>query len=314
MSELLIPLLNKVLNSSGQRLRKQNEYLYWSPFVNHHKPKLQVNIQTGKWHCWVSNQGGHNLFQLFKKLKASKEHFDELVELVGDKKYVKRNTNKEDKKIVRLPNEFKPLWLDGNSIIRKHAIVYLKNRGITLVDIIRYGIGYCEEGLYANRIIVPSYSSDGELNYFVGRDIYEGGMKYKNPPVSKDVIGLDLFINWNEPIVLCEGVFDAIAIRRNAIPLFGKTIPKSLMKKIYEKQVKQIYILLDSDAIMDSIKMTDSLMKNGIDVYYVNLSEEDPSDMGFKKVINLIKETKQTSFSDLMRMKLNGKTKKYMEI
>ena len=65
---------------------------------------------------------------------------------------------------------------------------------------------------------------------------------------------------------------------------------------------------------MDSIKMTDSLMKNGINVYYVNLSEEDPSDMGFKKVINLIKKTKQTSFSDLMRMKLNGKTKKYMEI
>ena len=288
--------------------------MFWSPFISHHKPKLQINVQTQKWHCWVSNQGGHNLFQLFKKLKASKEHFDELVELVGDKKYVKRNTNKEDKKIVRLPNEFKPLWLDGNSIIRKHAIVYLKNRGITLVDVIRYGMGYCEEGLYANRIIVPSYSSDGELNYFVGRDIYEGGMKYKNPPVSKDVIGLDLFINWNEPIVLCEGVFDAIAIRRNAIPLFGKTIPKSLMKKIYEKQVKQIYILLDSDAIMDSIKMTDSLMKNGIDVYYVNLSEEDPSDMGFKKVINLIKKTKQTSFSDLMRMKLNGKTKKYMEI
>ena len=310
----IVNLLNRVIGNHGRRLKKADEYMYWSPFTSHHKPKLQINIKTGKWHCWVSNQGGHNLFQLFKKLKASKEHFDELVELVGDKKYVKRNTNKEDKKIVRLPNEFKPLWLDGNSIIRKHAIVYLKNRGITLVDVIRYGMGYCEEGLYANRIIVPSYSSDGELNYFVGRDIYEGGMKYKNPPVSKDVIGLDLFINWNEPIVLCEGVFDAIAIRRNAIPLFGKTIPKSLMKKIYEKQVKQIYILLDSDAIMDSIKMTDSLMKNGIDVYYVNLSEEDPSDMGFKKVINLIKETKQTSFSDLMRMKLNGKTKKYMEI
>ena len=261
----IINLLSRVIGNTGRRLKKSNEYMFWSPFISHHKPKLQINVQTQKWHCWVSNQGGHNLFQLFKKLKASKEHFDELVELVGDKKYVKRNTNKEDKKIVRLPNEFKPLWLDGNSIIRKHAIVYLKNRGITLVDVIRYGMGYCEEGLYANRIIVPSYSSDGELNYFVGRDIYEGGMKYKNPPVSKDVIGLDLFINWNEPIVLCEGVFDAIAIRRNAIPLFGKTIPKSLMKKIYEKQVKQIYILLDSDAIMDSIKMTDSLMKNGIE-------------------------------------------------
>ena len=67
-------------------------------------------------------------------------------------------------------------------------------------------------------------------------------------------------------------------------------------------------------AIKDSIKMTDDLMKNGINVYFVNLSDEDPSDMGFEKVINLIKETKETSFSDLMRMRLNGKTKKYMEI
>ena len=288
--------------------------MFWSPFISHHKPKLQINVQTQKWHCWVSNQGGHNLFQLFKKLKASKEHFDELVELVGDKKYVRKNTNKEDKKIVRLPNEFKPLWSKDGGIIQKHAMSYLSKRGISKGDIIRYGIGYCEEGLYSNRVIIPSYNANGELNYFVGRDIYKGGMKYKNPPISKNIIGFDLFINWDEPIVLCEGVFDAIAIKRNAIPLFGKTIPKSLMKKIYEKQVKQIYILLDSDAIMDSIKMTDSLMKNGINVYYVNLSEEDPSDMGFKKVINLIKETKQTSFSDLMRMKLNGKTKKYMEI
>ncbi len=314
MSELIIPLLNKVLNSSGQRLRKQNEYMYWSPFVNHHKPKLQVNIQTGKWHCWVSNQGGHNLFQLFKKLKANREQFTELGELVGSPKSLSSNREKVKDKILRLPNEFKPMWSNGGGIIQKHSWVYLQNRGITKSDVIRYGIGYCEEGLYANRVIIPSYNSDGELNYFVGRSIYKDGMKYKNPPISKDVIGFDLFINWKEPIILCEGVFDAIAIKRNAIPLFGKTIPKSLMKKIYEKKVKKIYILLDKDAISDAIKITDDLMKNGIDVYFVSLSEEDPSDMGFKKVINLIKETKQTFFSDLMRMKLNGKTRKYLEI
>ena len=86
------------------------------------------------------------------------------------------------------------------------------------------------------------------------------------------------------------------------------------MKKIYEKQVKQIYILLDSDAIMDSIKMTDSLMKNGIDVQLIRLKDKDPSEMGFKKVIDVIKKSSKTSFSDLIRMKLNGKTKRYMEI
>ena len=310
----IVNLLNRVIGNHGRLLKKANEYMYWSPFISHHKPKLQINIKTQKWHCWVSNQGGHSLFQLFKKLKASREQFDELAELVGDTKYRKYESKEVRKEVVRLPKEFKPMWTNGGGIIQKHSWVYLQNRNITRGDIIRYGIGYCDEGLYANRVIIPSHSSDGELNYFVGRSIYKDGMKYKNPPVSKNVIGFDLFINWNEPIVLCEGVFDAIAIKRNAIPLFGKTVPKILMKKIYEKCVKSIYILLDRDAIKDSIKMIDDFMKNGINVYFVNLEEGDPSDVGFEKTINLIKETKRTSFSDLMRMRLNGKKRKYMEI
>ena len=310
----IVNLLNRVIGNRGRLLKKANEYMYWSPFTSHHKPKLQINIQTQKWHCWVSNQGGHKLYQLFKKLKATREQFDELSNLVGGFQSQSSNNEKVKENFVRLPKEFKPLWLNGTSIIAKHSRVYLNNRNVSNGDIIRYGVGYCEEGVYTNRVIVPSYNSDGELNYFVGRDIYNGGFKYKNPPVSKDVIGFDLFINWNEPIILCEGVFDAIAIKRNAIPLFGKTIPKSLKKKIYEKKVKEIYILLDRDAISDAIKITDDLMKNGINVYFVNLSEEDPSDMGFKRVINLIKKTKQTSFSDLMRMRLNGKERKYLEI
>ena len=311
----IVNLLNRVIGNNGRLLKKADEYMYWSPFTSHHKPKLQINIKTGKWHCWISNQGGHNLFQLFKKLRASRENFEELGEIVGKPTYaLSSNSSKVKDKILRLPKEFKPLWKNGSSIIKRHSMVYLNNRNLTKGDIIRYGIGYCEEGLYTNRIIIPSYDFNGELNYFVGRDIYSGGMKYKNPPVSKNVIGFELFINWDEPIVLCEGVFDAMAIKRNAIPLFGKTVPKLLMKKIYEKLVKSIYILLDRDAIKDSIKMIDSFMKNGIDVYFVNIEEGDPSDVGFKKTTNLIKETKQTSFSDLIRMRLNGKKRKYMEI
>jgi len=308
-------LLNTVIGSKGKQLKKANEYMFWSPFTSHHKPKLQVNIKTGKWHCWISNQGGHNLFQLFKKLNANREQYEELGEIVGKPAYsLSSNSSKVKDKKLSLPKEFKPLWKSGSSIIKRHSMSYLNNRNITKGDIIRYGMGYCEEGMYNNRIIIPSYDFNGELNYFVGRDIYTGGMKYKNPSVSKNVIGFDLFINWDEPIVLCEGVFDAMAIKRNAIPLFGKTVPRLLMKKIYEKRVKSIYILLDRDAMKDSIKMIDAFMKNGIDVYFVNLKEGDPSDVGFEKTINLIKEAKQTSFSDLMRMRLNGKKRKYLEI
>ena len=46
------------------------------------------------------------------------------------------------------------------------------------------------------------------------------------------------------PIILCEGLFDALAIKRNAIPLLGKNIQNNLMKKIVTSVVDKIYIAL----------------------------------------------------------------------
>ena len=301
----LVNLLNRVLNNNGVKLKKQDEYMYWSPFITHHKRKLQINTQTGKWHCWVSNVGGRNFFQLFKKVSATKEQFDELVELVGENKFYK--VKEEDKKnIVKLPDDFKPLWNGNDGIVKRHALTYLYKRGITDEDIIKYNIGYCDSGLYSNRIIVPSYDSNGRLNFFVGRDFYSSKMKYKNSPTSKDIIGFDIFINWDEPIILCEGVFDAMAFKRNAIPLFGKTVPKSLLKKIIEFGVKTLYLALDNDAMSDTIKITDMFLSEGIDVKIMVLKDKDPSELGFEKLLKSIQTTSTTKFSDLMKYKLKG--------
>ena len=301
----LVNLLNRVLNNNGVKLKKQDEYMYWSPFITHHKRKLQINTQTGKWHCWVSNVGGRNFFQLFKKVSATKEQFDELVELVGENKFYK--VKEEDKKnIVKLPDDFKPLWNGNDGIVKRHALTYLYKRGITDEDIIKYNIGYCDSGLYSNRIIVPSYDSNGRLNFFVGRDFYSGKMKYKNSPTSKDIIGVDIFINWDEPIILCEGVFDAMAFKRNAIPLFGKTVSKSLQKKIIEFGVKTLYLALDNDAMSDTIKITEMFLSEGIDVKIMVLKDKDPSELGFEKLLKSIQTTSTTKFSDLMKYKLKG--------
>jgi len=314
MSNKIVYLLDRVIGSKGQKLKKQNEYMYWSPFVSHHKPKLQINIVTGKWHCWVSNAGGHNLFQLFKKLNATNDQFTELRGMVDETSYgyESKEVKKEGK--VELPKEFLSLVYKHPSPVYKNAMMYLQRRGITYEDILKYNIGYCDQGLYTNRVIIPSYDEDGQLNFFVGRDIFESKMKYRNSPTPKDVVGFELFINWDEPIVLCEGPFDAIAIKRNVIPLFGKTILSNLKRKIIEKKVKQVYISLDRDAFQDSLKMVEDFMKNDIDVYFVNLPEKDPSDLGFDNVIPLLKETEKMKFSDLMRYKLNGKVKKSINI
>ena len=191
----IINLLNRVLTNNGTKLKKLDEYMYWSPFVSHHKPKLQINIRTQNWHCWVSNVGGRTLFQLLKKVGASHQHFDELRELVGDSPRYKKKTNTKANEVVQLPNEFKPLWNGGDNIVKRHALSYLYKRGITDSDILKYNIGYCDEGLYSSRIIIPSYDSDGTLNFFVGRDFYNSKMKYKNSSTPKDIIGFDLFIN-----------------------------------------------------------------------------------------------------------------------
>ena len=301
----IVNLLNRVLGDSGVKLKKQNEFMYWSPFITHHKRKLQVNIQTQKWHCWVSNTGGRNLFQLFKRVNASREQFNELVELVGEPKYSR--VKKQDKKdLVRLPDEYKPLWNGGDGIIKRHALTYMYKRGFTDDDILKHNIGYCDEGKYSNRIIIPSYDSDGQLNFFVGRDFYKSKLKYLNSFTSKDVIGFDLFINWDEPIILCEGVFDAMSFKRNAIPLFGKTMSKRLHKKILEQKVKKVFLALDDDAQLDAMKISEKLMNEGIDVRKIDLKNGDPNDIGFQKLTKMLGETTETNFLDLMKYKLYG--------
>ena len=300
----IVNLLNRVLNSNGRKLKKQNEYMYWSPFISHHKPKLQINIQTQKWHCWVSDTGGRTLFQLLKKVGASQRYFDELIELVDDKYYVNTRTQ-ETKSISSLPSEFKSLCNGGDSIVKRHALNYLYKREIDDSDILKYNIGYCDEGLYSNRIIIPSYDADGKLNFFVGRDFYNSKMKYRNSPTTKNIIGFDLFINWDEPIILCEGVFDAMAFKRNAIPLFGKTVMYKLQKKIIESKVNTIYLALDNDALKDTIKITENFINNGINVRLMKFSEKDPNEVGFEKLLHLMNETETLKFSDLIHLKLN---------
>ena len=299
----IVNLLNRVLKSQGQQLTKENEYMWWSPFVNHHKPKLQVNVKNGKWHCWVSGQGGHNLFQLLKKVKASKKEFGELKELSDDFSFEYVPT-KQQNKDVKLPEEYKPMWVKSNSPIYKHALKYLKSRNISEDDMIKYSIGYCEEGLYSNRIIIPSYDEEGKLNFFVGRDIFDSKLKYRNSPTPKDIIGFELFVNWKEPILLVEGALDAISTKINSIPLFGKTIMNSLKRKILEKKVKTLYVALDNDAVKDSMKIVEELMNEGIKVHMIKMTEKDPNDIGYEKFTDIKNLTNETSFRELMKYKL----------
>jgi len=288
---------------------KGNEQAHHCPFCHHHKKKLQINIDTQYWHCWVCNSKGRNIQSLLKRLHVDYSQINVIVGIYGDQPTsTKRDV--EEKIQLRLPSEFKTLLQSPKSInpIYNQAIAYIKRRGISMDEVAKYNIGYCEDGLYGGRIIIPSYDEDNELNYFIARTFYEDvGMKYKNPPVSRDVIVFDNQINWNEPITLVEGVFDSFSVKRNVIPMLSKFLLSKLKTKILEKGVKEINLLMDSDAVEDSTKHTEYFIKNGIKVTnIIPQGESDAADMGFDKVNELLKETEETGWDNLILSKLNN--------
>ena len=287
---------------------KGNEQAHHCPFCNHHKKKLQINLDTQRWHCWVCDSKGRSIQSLLRKLNVDIRDLNRLKDIYGEDDYTLVEKDEYVAKL-QLPSEFKQLHFKPKGFQPEYnqAINYLKERGITQADIVKYNIGYCSEGLYFGRIIVPSYDENGDLNYFVARSYYkEERMKYKNPPVNRDVIVFDNQINWNEPIILCEGVFDSFSIKRNCIPLLGKFLLSKLKNKIIDKGVKEVTIMLDSDAIADSTKHTDYFLKNGIKVRNIIPTDKDAGEMGFKAVNELLKGAKQTGWDDLVLSKLNN--------
>jgi DNA primase len=306
VNELLVNLVNNVLGA-GKRTARGNQ-AYSCPFCHHHKPKLEVNFTENKqgnnpWQCWVCGKKGKTIKSLFNQVKVDISHFQELKKLVKNVSDDYSPTIQVES--LELPKEFKSI-IENKDLIARHALSYLKKRNITKYDILKYNIGYCENGLYANMIIIPSYDCDGKLNYFTARSFEKDPyIKYRNPDASRDIVPFELFINWELPIILCEGPFDAMAIKRNVIPLLGKNIQPNLMKKLVESKVQKIYIALDNDAIKQALGFCEKLLDIGKEVYLVELLGKDPSELGFENFTKLIQNVSPLTQYKLMEKKLS---------
>ena len=186
----LLFLVESVLDK-GQSTSKGN-YAFKCPFCSHHKNKLEINLRTTDkrenfWHCWICGVKGKTLLSLFKKIKAPSDKIAELNILIVPSKYEKHTENS----VLELPKEFISLSridsLDKlTQIEAKHALISLKKRGITQDDIIKYNIGFCKDGPYNNRVIIPSYDNNKSLNYFIARAYDDSDRKkqlFTNRPV-----------------------------------------------------------------------------------------------------------------------------------
>jgi hypothetical protein len=100
-------------------------------------------------------------------------------------------------------------------------------------------------------------------------------MKYKNPRSSKNVVFNDLFTNWNDDLVIVEGVFDAINAG-NAVPILGSTLrtDSDLLRKIVRNDTP-CYIALDPDAADKERRIIQTLMRYDVELYKIDVSGYD---------------------------------------
>ncbi len=223
------------------------------------KGNLEVNYQQEVYKCWVcaeTHETHGSLYKLIKKFGNPKQlkKF-----LLLRPEHDEDNKPKRTYKKVKLPNEFIEFSKVSNGLkltpYFKQAWNYVKKRNITDEMLQKYRIGFCYEGKYANRIIIPSFDDNGEINYFIARSyLTRTKKKYDNPEAPKEIIiWNEHLINWTETIYLVEGAFDSIFLP-NSIALLGKFVSTELFKKLYEK-AKKIVIVLDGDAWGDTEKL-----------------------------------------------------------
>ena len=274
MSVGKVSLLNDLL---GRGYSSGGEYLFACPFCNHYKKKLSVNLKKNKFKCWVCDTSGNSLLYLFKRFGNIQQltewkrlnnitdfsEIDDKLEHLFDEPKAKVLSK------LRLPKEFIPLANKGLPFARAGAKSYLNKRRINKWDILYWKIGYCSKGQYAGRLIIPSFDLDGNVNYFIAR-AYDGSWKkYLNPEVSKnEIIFNELYIDFTKPLVLVEGVFDAIVAGENSIPILGSTLKEytRLFQKIIENN-STVYMALDPDATRKTNAIIEKLLRWDKSVY-----------------------------------------------
>jgi DNA primase len=263
----------------GSYYKSSEEYLFYCPFCKHHKKKLSININKNYYKCWVCGLKGKIEF-LLKNFPVQYKQWLEItkspelsVEVNLRDLFLKEKKKNIDICVdVKLPDNF--VSLVGNfSAASKGARKYLCDRGVTEEDINTWKLGYTSGGDLGGRIVIPSFDCNGCLNYFVARTFLNDFIKYKNPSESKDIIFNELYVDYNQPIILVEGVFDAIKAGSNSIPILGSNLSEDgkLFQRLVENKT-DVYIGLDPDARKKENKIIKSLLRYGLRVAKIEIT------------------------------------------
>lgn len=290
MLERRIKIIEDIL---GGYYKSKDEFLFTCPKCNHHKPKLSINFDKNVFKCWVCDYNGRSIGRLVY-FYGNPKHRDLWKSEMGIVDMSEVDKVPEQEQFIDLPKEFITLTGNAKTPLSIPARNYLKARGVSRHDIIWWKMGFCPDGEYKERIIIPSFDLQGNVNYFIARNYKNKWNKYLNPSIKKDFIFNELYLDWNKDITIVEGVFDAV-VAGNSIPLLGSTLREDsyTFQRIVEKCSK-VFIALDHDARAKEDKIIKLLLSYGVEVYRIDTSGFD--DVGEMKRTDFEVRKKSASF------------------
>lgn len=167
-------------------------------------------------------------------------------------------------------------------------------------------LGACATGFFAGRIIIPVVSQEGEWRGFVARAglpgvepkyLYPKGFNrasyFFNEPALSAKVGD------NTPIIVTEGVFDAIKLFPDAVACLGKPTKKQVTKLVQNPGDPIYGCMLDADAKAEGQALQMKLTLMNKRAFFIPLPPgEDPGSMDLQVLRELIDSSNKFKSQD----------------
>jgi len=242
------------------------------------KRSLGVKAADGGWHCFRCQTSG--------KLEEAPD--PRMAEMGVEEK------DPDEVTIYDPPESFELLGVEPglSALTFEDAHKYMKSRGVSKSMMRKLEIGACDDGWYAGRIVVPLITSDhrGWLGFVARLWVPKpsrnaqgrAALPYLYP---KDMPRGRFFFNHDatlvesdDPVLITEGVFDALPYYPHASAVWGK--PSHMQLDALARSKRPVAMCLDGDAWQESWIAAQRLRFDGVRAGYVKLPPgEDPASL-----------------------------------
>ena len=260
------------------------------------KRKLHIKVDDLRYHCWVCGMKGKNILSLIKKIRP------DLVDIKISHHH--KPKKEEEKQEISLPQGLVFVSDKSRDPDIKAVRNYLLSRGVSVQKMKRWRMMTSKEGSLRRHVVIPSFNSEGDLNYYVGRAIDKTEFRYRNAKKRKsEVIFNEIDIDWSKAVILVEGIFDAIKCPENAIPILGSSISKKseLFKKLTKFQ-PSVVVAMDPDMPEKAYQIAENLSTTGCKTYVAFApAGKDLGDMSYVTARDII--SNKVEYNSYMKIK-----------